>query len=113
MVCKILESLICEVIISHLTEHNAFRASQHGFVNHRSCLTNLLEYLETITTLLDQGHNIDVFYLDFSKAFDRVPHQRLLAKVRAHGITGDIYNWISAWLSDRKQRVVLNGSHSE
>ena len=75
--------------------------------------TNLLEYLEKITTLLDQGHNIDVFYLDFLKAFDRVPHQRLLAKVRAHGITGDIYNWISAWFSDRKQRVVLNGSHSE
>ena len=113
IVCKILESLICEVMVTHLTEHKALRASQHGFVSHRSSLTNLLEYLETVTTLLDQGHNVDVFYLDFSKAFDRVPHQRLLAKLKAHGISGDIFNWIEAWLSGRKQRVVLNGSQSD
>ena len=54
-----------------------------------------------------------MFYLDFSKAFDRVPHKRLLAKLKAHGISGDIFNWIEAWLSDRRQRVVLNGSQSE
>ena len=113
VVCKILESLICEVIVTHLTEQKALRISQHGFLSHRSCLTNLLEYLETVTTLLDKGHNVDVFYLDFSKAFDRVPHQRLLAKLKAHGIAGDIFNWIKAWLSDRKQRVVLNGSQSD
>ena len=113
VVCKILESLICEIIITHLSEHQMLNSSQHGFVSHRSCLTNLLEYLETLTNLLDQGYNIDVFYLDFSKAFDRVPHQRLLAKLHAHGITGKIYNWIESWLSDRKQRVVLNGSQSD
>lgn len=113
VVCKLLESLICEVIIEHLSEHQVLRSSQHGFVSHRSCLTNLLEYLETITALLDQGHNIDVFYLDFSKAFDRVPHQRLLAKLTAHGITGSIFNWIKAWLTGRRQRVVLNGAQSE
>ena len=113
VVCKILEALICEVIITHLSEQKVLRSSQHGFVSHRSCLTNLLEYLETVTTLLDKGHNVDVFYLDFSKAFDRVPHQRLLAKLQSHGITGDIFNWIKAWLTDRKQRVVLNGSQSD
>ena len=113
IVCKILESLICEVITAHLSEHRLLKSSQHGFVSHRSCLTNLLEYLETLTALLDQGHNIDVFYLDFSKAFDRVPHQRLLVKLEAHGITGEILNWIKSWLHQRKQRVVLNGSHSE
>ena len=113
IVCKILESFICEIIITHLSEHGLLNSSQHGFVSHRSCLTNLLEYLETLTALLDQGHNIDVFYLDFSKAFDRVPHQRLLVKLEAHGITGDILNWIKSWLSQRKQRVVLNGSQSD
>ena len=112
VICKILESLLCEVIITHLSEQQLLNSSQHGFVSHRSCLTNLLEYLETLTSLLDKGHNIDVFYLDFSKAFDRVPHQRLLAKLRAHGITGEIFNWIQSWLGDRKQRVVLNGSQS-
>ena len=113
IVCKILESIICEVVIIHLSDQKLLNSSQHGFMSHRSCLTNLLEYLETLTSLIDQGHNIDVFYLDFSKAFDRVPHQRLLAKLKAHGITGDIFNWIKSWLHDRKQRVVLNGSQSD
>ena len=61
VVSKLLESLICEAIVKHLTANCALRDSQHGFVSHRSSLTNLLEYLETITTLIDQGHNIDVF----------------------------------------------------
>ena len=94
VVCKLPESLICEAIVKHLTDNCALRDSQHGFVSHRSSLTNLLDYLETITRLVDQGHNIDVFYLDFSKAFDRVPHQRLLTKSKAHGINGNIYHWI-------------------
>ena len=113
VICKILESLICETVVAHLTNQKLLRSSQHGFVSHRSCLTNLLEYLETLTALLDKGHNVDVFYLDLSKAFDRVPHQRLLAKLTAHGITGNIYNWIQSWLADRMQRVVLNGTQSK
>ena len=106
-------SLICEVIITHLTEHKALKSSQCGLVSHHSCLTNLLEYMETITTLLDQGHNVDVFYLDFSEAFDQVPHQRLLVEPKAHGIVGDIFKWVEAWLCNRKQRVLLNDSQSE
>ena len=113
IICKILERLICNVIVAHLTEHNILNSSQHGFVPHRSCLTNLLEYLETVTALLDEGHSVDVFYLDFSKAFDRVPHQRLLAKLKAHGISGQLFDWIQSWLTDRKQRVVLNGAQSD
>ena len=92
IVCKILEPVICKIIVAHLSERRLLKSSEHGFVSHRSCLTNLLAYLETLTALLDEGHNIDVFYLDFSKAFDRVPHQRLLAKLKAHGITGQIFN---------------------
>ena len=101
------------VIVKHLTENIPLRASQHGFVSHRSNLSNLLHYLETITTLIDQEHKIDVFHLIFSKAFDRVSHQRLLIKLRAHGINGNIYHWIEAWLRNRKQKVVLNGSQSK
>ena len=112
IICKILESLIHDNIINHLNNFQLIRTSQHGFTQHRSCLTNLLHYLETVTTLLDEGHNVDVFYLDLSKAFDRVPHQRLLSKIRAHGISNEIFNWVSSWLTNRKQRVVLNGSCS-
>ena len=113
IICKILESLIHDNIITHLTNQQLIRLSQHGFMQHRSCLTNLLQYLETLTSLLDEGHNVDVFYLDLSKAFDRVPHERLLLKLSSHGVTGDIFNWVKSWLSNRKQRVVLNGSCSK
>ena len=64
-----------------------------------------------MTDLLDKGYNVDVFYLDFSKAFDRVPHQRLLVKLKAYGSA--VHDWINAWLSGRKQRVVLNGAQSD
>ena len=62
--------------------------SEHGFTGGRACLTDLLTYtfLESLTSHVDQGLPVDVLYLDFSKAFDKVPHQRLISKLRAHGI---------------------------
>jgi len=57
----------------------------------------------------DSGHPVDVIYLDFQKAFDMVPHRRLITKLEVHGIDGDILQWTRNWLSDRKQRVVLQG----
>ena len=60
--------------------------TQHGFTQKRSCLTNLLEFMEIITEHVDDGLPVDVIYLDFQKAFDKVPHTRLIEKVKAHGI---------------------------
>ena len=107
-----MESLLQDSIVSHLRLHGLISKTQHGFVPNRSCLTNLLEYLEKMTELVDQGHSVDIFYLDFAKAFDKVPHVRLMSKVRAHGIEGLVANWIEEWLKDRKQPVVLNGAES-
>ena len=76
-------------------------------------MTNLLEYLEELTRLVDEGHSVDVVYLDFAKAFDKVPHSRLVKKWEGLGIRGDISGWIAEWLKDRKQRVVLNGHASQ
>ena len=70
-------------------------------------MTNILSYLETLTKLLDDGHAVDVLYLDFVKAFDKVPHSRLLAKCRGLGLGGRLLNWIG-----RQQRVTLNGCSS-
>ena len=113
VICKVMESLIRDDIMQHLSINNLIFSSQHGFMARKSCLTNLLEYLETLTDLIDQGHSVDVIYLDFAKAFDKVPHARLKVTLEAHGISGDILNWITGWLSDRKQRVVLNGERSD
>ena len=73
----------------------------------------MIEYLNTLTKLVDDGYNVDVIYLDFAKAFDKVPHKRLLQKLEGLGISGNVLSWITSWLTDRFQRVVLNGKASE
>ena len=113
VVCKVLESLIRNTIMTHLCENNLIHNTQHGFMRRKSCLTNLLYCMEEVTRTLDDGNSIDILYLDFAKAFDKVQHQRLLAKLQALNITGEIYGWIRAWLNGRKQRVVLNGIASD
>ena len=97
----------------HVRIHKLIKESQHGFLKGRSCLTNLLEFLEFVSSYVDQGHPVDVIYLDFQKAFDKVPHRRLMLKINSLGIVGDVYNWIENWLKDREQRVVLLGCNSE
>ena len=109
---KVLESMLRDVIVDHLLRYKLINTSQHGFVKGRSCETNLLEYFEEVTEFVDKGEPADVIYLDFQKAFDKVPHQRLLKKMRALGIDGEIYNWIEDWLTDRLQRVCLAGESS-
>lgn len=112
-VCKVMESIIRDEMIEHIKKHDLIRETQHGFIKKRSCLTNLLEFLEIVTEYIDKGCPIDVIYLDFQKAFDKVPHKRLMLKIDSMGISGDIYNWIKDWLKDREQRVVLLGSSSQ
>jgi hypothetical protein len=104
-----MESILRDEITSHLTAKKVIKDSQHGFMKDRSCVTNLLEFLEKATTVVDGGTGFDIIYLDFAKAFDKVPKERLLRKIRAHGILGRVLGWIRSWLSGRRQRVVLNG----
>ena len=68
--------------------------------------------MEEITKWIDEGSPVDIIYLDFQKAFDKVPHQRLLLKLKAQGIGDGIIDWIEQWLSDRRQRVVVDGEVS-
>ena len=89
-----------------------FSDCQHGFRNHRSCVTQLLEVMNDLSKMIEEGDSIDIIYLDFSKAFDTVPHQRLLAKLNAYGIDSNILKWIESFLSDRSQRVRVNKEHS-
>ena len=79
-----MESIVRENIVCHLNRYALIHSSQHGFTAGLSCQTNLIEHLNTLTQLVDEGHSVDVVYLDFAKAFDKVPHQRLLLKRSWH-----------------------------
>ena len=78
----------------------------------RSCQTNLLEFLDKIFEMIDEGNSVDIVYLDFSRAFDKVPHNKLIQKLEAHGITGSVQEWIKSWLKDRTQWVEIQGAKS-
>ena len=105
IICKVLESIIRDSIVSHLIENKLLSDCQHGFRKKRSCVTQLLEVMNDLTCSMDNGYDIDILYLDFKKAFDSVPHERLIIKLKAYGITGQVLRWISAFLSNRTQQV--------
>uniref|UniRef100_A0A452IFI2 GBD/FH3 domain-containing protein n=1 Tax=Gopherus agassizii TaxID=38772 RepID=A0A452IFI2_9SAUR len=71
------------------------------------------EFCEEVNKYINQGHPLDIVYLDFQKAFDKIPHQRLLSKVSSHEIRGNVISWISNWLKDRRQRIGINSQFSE
>ena len=112
VVGKVLETLIKNQMRNHLNKYKLIKGSQHGFTKVRSCLTNLLEFYEAVSDWLDEGKAVDILYLDFKKAFDKVPHRRLLVKVRACGVAGQVAHYIGNWLSDRKKRVAVSGRMS-
>ena len=108
-----MESVVCDVITDHLDKHNLIRDFQHSFQQGKSCTTNILEFLDMVTDVVNQKGNVDVIFLDFAKAFDKVPHKRLLAKLQFHGIGGQIVRWIASWLKSRRQRDCIDGCSSQ
>ena len=111
--CKIMESILRDHIMDHLKENELISSKQHGFLIGRSTLTQLIETLEEWTSLLDQNNNIDILYCDFRKAFDSVPHHRLMLKVQSFGIGGKLEKWIKDFITGRRQRVCINGAKSD
>ena len=112
MICKVFESLIRDAMVKYLEDNFLIGDSQHGFRKGRSCLTNLLSFSDKVTGSIDSGDSVDVVFLDFAKAFDKVPHKRLMLKLENHGITGKISRWVGEWLRQRVQRVCVNGVES-
>ncbi len=111
--CTVMESVIRDTLINHLTRNNLIYHSQHGFMPNKSCCTNLLEALDIVTQALEEDLSIDIAFLDFAKAFDSVAHERLLLKYKAYRIREDLLRWFKGYLSDRIQRVVLGENTSE
>src|SRR5215813_11252394 len=113
IVGKLMETIIKERLSEYLEENEILVNYQHGFRKNQSTLTNLIDFYEEVTKELDIGNVVDVVYLDFQKAFDKVSHFKLITKLSNIGIGGDLLKWISSWLTNRKQRVMINGSYSQ
>ena len=113
IVCKMCEHIIASNVMRHLDKHKILTDCQHGFRKKRSCETQLIITTNDLTTVLEEGGQTDVILLDFAKAFDKVPHKRLLHKLHHYGIRGSILEWIRSFLNERSQQVVLEGSSSE
>ena len=111
--CKLQEHIIVSSTLKHLEHHKILTDCQHGFRARRSCETQLVTLCHEIAESLDKNKQTDMIILDFSKAFDRVPHQRLLIKLRHYGIQGTTFKWIQSFLSSRNQQVVVDGATSD
>jgi hypothetical protein len=107
-----MEKLIRTEIMKHLDTNEILSDNQYGVRPKRSTTLQLLRILDQWTEMIDNGDCFDVMYMDFSKAFDTVPHQRLIRKLAAYGINGKLLKWIEDFLSNRRQRVSVNGSLS-
>ena len=99
--------------MEHIYRSEILTNSQHGFVNGRSCMTQMLECLDDWTRILDNDGSVDVIYIDYAKAFDKVAHKRLLIKLEGYGISPQLIQWIGSFLSGRRQKVRVNGAESE
>ena len=85
---------------------------QYGFIKGRSSALQLLNLLDTWTNCLEEGAQIDVIYTDLEKAFDKVPHKRLLSKLQSYGVSQELIKWIEGFLLFRRQQVPVNSEYS-
>ena len=108
VVCKIMESIIRDQMIAHMKRNLLFSNKQYGFITGRSTTLQLLNVLDKWTEILDSGGQVDAIYIDFMKAFDQVPHQRLMAKIQSYGFADPLLGWIEQFLTRRPQRVIVN-----
>jgi len=86
--CKLLESIMKDKIMQHLLENNLIEDTQHGFMPGKSCASNLVTFMDFVSKAVDNGNAVDIIYLDFAKAFDKVPRQRLIKKAESEGSGG-------------------------
>ena len=113
ILCKTLEHIVASSITKHLSKLNIFYELQHGFRVKRSCESQLLMLGDDIFKSVCKKKQTDLILLDFSKAFDKVSHEKLALKLHDYGIRGPTLKWVKGFLDNRHQSVIVNGSSSE
>ena len=113
IICKTMEHIMFSAIANHLEDNKILTFRQHGFRPGFSCVTQLITAVHDWASILEERGQCDVVLLDFSKAFDLVSHARLYIKLKNYGINGNTLSWIKAFLANRKQVVVVNGTSSQ
>ena len=106
---KLLEHIVVSHLLKHLDEHSALADEQHGFRHRRSCETQLIQFIEDLAESIQGGGQVDVVIMDFTKAFDKVSHQRLLYKLKGFGVNPQVHDWIQNFLCERSQKVIVEG----
>ena len=112
-ILKLFERVIREKLVEFIENQNKLSKNQYGFRPRRSTITQLLAHIDRIICILERNKNADILYLDFSKAFDKVCHTRLIQKLKSFNIGGKLLKWLESFLSERYQRVVVQGINSE
>ena len=107
ILAKVLERIVYDQVYNSLK--SSFSPYQHGFIKGRSTVSNLALFTDDVTSIIEGGGQVDVVYTDYSKAFDRIDHEILLAKLESAGIHGDLLRWFTSYVHNRMQSVVLNG----
>ena len=102
-----MEAVVKEDLMKHLYSNQLIKGTQHGFMKGKWCPTNtgMIFFMDRLTRIVDKGSATDTFYLDFAKAFNKVPLERLLVKLAAKWVGGELLEWIADWLRGWIQRV--------
>ena len=113
IICKAMEHIIYSQVMRHLSDFSILADAQHGFRARRSCETQLILTTDDLLKSIDTKSQVDMILLDFAKAFDRVPHHLLIYKLGYYGIDADVLGWITSFLGNRTQEVVVDGEASQ
>ena len=110
---KTMERVVRKVVVNYLEVNNLMDPDQHGSRQKRSCLSQLLEHQDEILRMLEEGSNVDVIYTDFEKTYEKVHHFQLLNKMKKRfRIKGKVLKWFQAFLQNRQQQVIIEGTKS-
>ena len=109
---KVFERCVFKYTFNYLRDYQRISMNQSGFIPDDSTVNQLVNIYHNTCASLDEHKNIQMIFFDISKAFDKVWHKGLLFKLKCVGIDGNLLNWLTDYLSNRKQRVVINGKFS-